>query len=104
MTTESNLQNASKWEVGCNTESLPTKQGNRSNGKVQSILTLAQKLWQNAIAAPASEPELKIWQKQDRCGRIHWHIDDPSTGKSVSFASELEMMRWLENLTSRSHW
>jgi hypothetical protein len=104
MSAEPNLQNASEWEVDCNTKSLPNEQGNRSTRKVQSILTLIKKLWQNAIAAPASEPEVKIWQKQDRHGRIHWHIDDPLTGKSVSFASELEMMRWLENLTSRSHW
>jgi hypothetical protein len=104
MSTESNLQNASKSEVDCNTELLPTEQGNRSNSKVRSILTLIGKLWQNAIAAPALEPEVKIWQKQDRHGRIHWYAYDSLTNKSISFASELEMLSWLEDLHSRSRW
>jgi hypothetical protein len=74
----------------------------------KSILALIENLWQNTIAAliaaPTTEPELKIWQTQDRHGRIHWRIKDPLTSESVSFASELEMLRWLENLTSRSRW
>lgn len=110
MSTKSNLQNTSKWEVDCNAESVPTKpsgllvRSDRSMGKVQSLLTLIKKLLQNAISALTTEPELTIWQKQDRYGHIHWHIYDPLTGKSVSFASELEMLRWIEHLYSRNPW
>jgi hypothetical protein len=110
MNVESNLQNASKLEVDCNTELSSTEQGgllvrsDRSIRKVQSILTLIKKFWQNAISAITTEPELRIWQKQDRYGCIHWYAYDPLTSKSVSFASELEMLCWLENLHSRSRW
>jgi hypothetical protein len=99
-----------RWEVGCNTELIPTEQGGllahsyRSIRKVPSILTLIKKLWQNAISAITTEPELRIWQKQNRYGQIHWHVYDPLTNKSTSFASELEMLSWLENLNSRTRW
>jgi hypothetical protein len=104
MSAESNLQNASKWEVECDTELIPTEQGDRSTSKVQSVLTLIKTLCQNAISLMAAEPQLRIWQQQDRYGRIHWYVCDPLTYKSISFASELEMLRWLEDLHSRSRW
>jgi Domain of unknown function (DUF4278) len=72
--------------------------------EVPSILTLIKKLWQNAIVAITTEPELKIWQKQDRNGHIHWYVYDPLMSKSISFASELEMLSWLEDFHSRSRW
>jgi hypothetical protein len=104
MSAKLNLQNASKWEVDCDTELLPTGKGSQSIRKVPSILTLIKKLWQNAIVAIMTEPELRIWQKQDRNGHIHWHVYDPLTSKSISFASELEMLSWLEDFHSRSRW
>jgi hypothetical protein len=110
MSTKSNLQNASKWKVDCNTELIPPEQGgilgrsDRSIRKVPSILTLIKKLLQNVIAALTTEPELRIWQKQDRNGHIHWYVYDPLTRKSISFVSELEMLSWLDNLNSRSRW
>jgi hypothetical protein len=110
MSTESNLKSASNREVAYNTELIPNAQGGllvriyRSTSKVQSILTLVKKLWENAVSVITVEPELRIWQKQDRYGRIHWYVCDPLTYKSISFASELEMLRWLEDLHSRSRW
>jgi hypothetical protein len=76
MSTKSNLQNANKWEVDCNAELIPPEQdgllgrSDRSIRKIQSILTLIKKFWQNAISAITTEPELRIWQKQDRYGSI----------------------------------
>lgn len=110
MSTKSNLQNASKWEVDCNTELISPEQGgflgrsDRSIFKVPSILILIKKLLQDVIAVITTEPELRIWQKQDRNGYIYWYVYDPLTSKSISFASELEMLRWLEDFNSRSRW
>jgi hypothetical protein len=104
MSAESNLQKANKWKEYCDSELIPTEKSDRSVSKVQSILALIGNLWQNAITYLTKEPELKIWQKQDHNGRIHWHVYDPLTNKSVSFATELEMLSWIENLYSRDHW
>ena len=102
--TESDFQKATKLKEDCNLELVSTQKSDHSVDKFSSILNLMANLWQNAIAAPAEEPELKIWQKQDRYGHIHWHANDPSTSKSISFASELEMRRWIDNLCSRNRW
>jgi hypothetical protein len=110
MNTESSLQNKVEWEVDCNTELITPEQGrclersDRSICKVPSIQTLIKKLLQDAIAIIITEPELRVWQKQDRNGHIHWYAYDPLTSKSISFASELEMLRWLEDFNSRSRW
>jgi hypothetical protein len=102
--TEPDLQKESEWNEKCDLELISTEKSDRSVNKVQSILTLIENLWQKAIAALTKEPELKIWQEQDRDGHIHWHAYDPLTNKSVSFASELEMLSWMENLYSRDRW
>jgi hypothetical protein len=102
--TESDFQKANKWKEYCDSELIPTEQGDRSVRKVQSILALIKNRWQNAIAALTKEPKLKIWQKQDRYGHIHWHVYDPCTGKSISFVSELEMLSWIDSPHSRSRW
>jgi hypothetical protein len=104
MSAESNLQKANKWKKYCDSELIPTEKSDRSVNKAQSILTLIGNLWQNAIAYLTKEPELRIWQEQDRFGCIHWHAYDPLTNKSVSFATELEMLSWMENFYSRDRW
>ncbi len=104
MSAEPDLQKANIWKEYSDSELISTEQSDRSVNKVQSILTLIGNLWQNAIAYLTKEPELRIWQKQDRSGRIHWHIYDPLTNKSVSFATEMEMLSWIENLYSRDRW
>jgi hypothetical protein len=104
MSTESNFHNAKKWEADYETVLIPDEQSEQSIRKVRSALALIKKLWQNVFSAITSEPELRIWQKQDRHGRIHWYAYDPLTNKSLSFASELEMLRWLEDFHSRSRW
>jgi hypothetical protein len=104
MSTKSNLHKAKTWEADCETVSIPTKQSEHSIRKVRSALALIKKLWEDAFSTVISEPKLRIWQKQDRLGRIHWYAYDPLTNKSISFASELEMLRWLEDFHSRSRW
>jgi hypothetical protein len=98
VSTASDLQKMTKWTEYCDSELIPTEQSDRSSSKGQSIMALIENLWQNAIAALTEEQELKIWQKRDRNGHIHWHAYDPCIGKSVSFASELEMIIWIEQL------
>jgi hypothetical protein len=104
--TESDLQNAPPWEENRNLELIPTEQTGllvRSSRSIRnkSILTLIQNLWQDVITALMKEPEVKIWQKQDRHGNIYWHAHDPLMRKSVSFISELEMLKWLDNQYGR---
>jgi Flp pilus assembly secretin CpaC len=52
----------------------------------------------------AQQSALKLWEKVDRQGNTHWYARDPDTGKTISFASEPEMLRWIEHLNSRNHW
>ena len=99
--TASDLRKVNKWTEYCDSELIPPDLSDRSIRKGQSILALIENLWQNAIAALTEAPELKIWQKRDRDGHIHWHAYDPCTDKSVCFASELEMIIWIEKLRSR---
>jgi hypothetical protein len=103
--TESDLQKILTGQENCNLELIPTKKSDRPIKKVQSLLAVIDKLLQKAIAPPLTEePELKLWQKKDCYGHLHWYACDPSTGKSVSFASELEMLSWIEHLNDLSRW
>jgi hypothetical protein len=52
----------------------------------------------------AQQSALKLWEKVDRQGHTRWYARDPDTGKTLSFASEPEMLRWIEHLNSRNHW
>ncbi|NJL42766.1 MAG: hypothetical protein HC856_07075 [Pseudanabaena sp. RU_4_16] len=76
---------------------MPTENSDRSVSKTRSILALVENLWQSAIAALTKEPELKVWQKQDRYGNTLWHAYDPWTGDSVCLGSEAEMLSWIES-------
>jgi hypothetical protein len=80
----------------CDLKLIAIEKGDRI-GKVQLMLALIGSLWQNAIAAIIKEPELKVWQTQDRHGHIQWHVYDPWTGESISFFSEAAMLCWIEN-------
>jgi hypothetical protein len=79
---------------------------------IKSIVALVETLYQKAIAALmddfmadyTKEPELKIWQKRDRNGRIDWYARDPLTGKTVAFASETEMLKWIEHRSHPNRW
>lgn len=90
-------QNLDKWQEYCDLELIPTANSDRPVSKVQSILALLGNLWQELIVALTKEPELKVWQKQDRHGKILWHAYDPWTGESVCLGSELEMLNWIES-------
>jgi hypothetical protein len=74
----------------------------------KSILTRIEQIFDHVIEAfiedLTQQSALKLWQKVDRQGTTHWYARDPDTGKTISFASEPEMLRWIEHLNSRSHW
>jgi len=43
-----------------------------------------------------SAPEPRVWQTGDGAGNITWHVCDPASNTSASFASEAEVRVWLE--------
>jgi hypothetical protein len=101
-TTKSDIQNVAVLKENCDLELVPTEQSDRSiHDRINSMLSQIGNLWQTTIAILTKEPEVEIWQMQDRNGYIHWHVYDPQAGKSISFASELEMLGWLDNQNSR---
>jgi hypothetical protein len=79
---------------------------------IKSIFTLVETIGQKAIDAlmndfmanVTKEPELKIWQKRDRHGRIDWYARNPLTGKTIAFASETEMLKWIEHQNHPDRW
>lgn len=91
----------------CNLKHSATEQSERPIGKVQFFWDLIEKLWQRAIATLfpdlPEEADLKIENEKDRYGNTHWHARDPWTGKSVFFASESEVLRWIDSLYRQSH-
>jgi hypothetical protein len=79
---------------------------------IKSITIFLEMLWQKAISAlmddfmanVTKEPELKIWQKRDRDGRINFYARNPLTGKTITFASETEMLSWIEHQNHPDRW
>ncbi|HIK41327.1 hypothetical protein [Thermoleptolyngbya sp. M55_K2018_002] len=41
-------------------------------------------------------PEPRVWQTGDRSGNLVWHVYDPTSNCSATFASEAEVRVWLE--------
>ncbi len=89
-------------------ESLGASRVVNSKQIVKSIRRRIKQLFDHVIEAfiedLTQQSELKLWQKVDRQGHTHWYARDPDTGKTMAFASESEMLRWIEGLNSRSHW
>jgi hypothetical protein len=54
------------------------------------------KLWNFLMTALAQKHELKVTQKKDASGNKWWRVDDPITHQKSEFASETEVMLWLE--------
>jgi hypothetical protein len=100
--TESDIQNAALLKENCDLELAPTEQNDQFiDARVYSILAQIGNFCKAAIAIITQEPEVEVRQKQDRNGHIHWHVYDPKLGESISFASELEMLSWLDNQNGR---
>lgn len=101
--TESDIQNSSVSKENCGLELVPVEQSDRfiDSARFHSILTQVGNLCKTVIAILTKEPEVEILPKQDRNGHIHWRVYDPQVGKSISFASELEMLSWLDNQNGR---
>jgi hypothetical protein len=101
-TTASGTQKADVSKEKCGLELTPTEQSDRFiSDRVHSILAQIGNLCKTTIAILTKEPEIEIWQKQDRYGHMHWHVYDPQMSKSISFTSELEMLSWLDNKNGR---
>jgi hypothetical protein len=100
--TASDIQNSSVSKENCDLELVPAEQSDRFiNVRFRSILTQVGNLCKTTIAILTKEPEVEIFPKQDRNGHIHWHVYDPQVDKSISFASELEMLSWLDSQNGR---
>jgi hypothetical protein len=74
----------------------------------KSIRTRIEQIFDHVIEVfiedLTQKSELKLWQKVDRKGNTHWYAQDPLTGKSISFASESELLRWIENRNNPGRW
>jgi hypothetical protein len=68
--------------------------------RIQKLAALMNDFMTNVM----KDPELEIWQKRDRDGRIDWYARDPSTGNTIAFASETEMLKWLEHRNHPDRW
>jgi hypothetical protein len=100
--TESNIQNSALLKENCDLELVTTEQSDQFiNTRMYSILSQLGNFCKIAITILTQEPEVEIRQKQDRNGHIRWSVYDPQMGKSISFASELEMLSWLDNQNGR---
>ncbi|WP_019501436.1 hypothetical protein [Pseudanabaena sp. PCC 6802] len=89
-----------QWKNYCDLELISTEASDRHSrliSKPHGILGAIQNLWEGLIDVLTKEPEIKVWQKQDRHGNTYWQAYDPWTGDTVSIASELEMRYWLES-------
>jgi hypothetical protein len=75
---------------------------------IQSISTNIDKFWDRSmedfIEDLTQKSEIKLWEKIDRYGQNHWCTRDPKTGKTISFASELEMRGWMETHDNHDRW
>lgn len=61
--------------------------------RLGSVLGSLGQAWLKRLSTP---PELRVWQRRDRAGRIIWKAYDPRSGQSTSSASEAEMRLWIE--------
>jgi hypothetical protein len=95
-------------QFNCAIESLRASRVINFKQIAKSIRARFERLFTHVIEAfiedLTQQSALKLWQKVDRKGHTHWYARDPDTGKTLSFASEPEMLRWIEHLNSRSHW
>jgi hypothetical protein len=54
-------------------------------------------LWQDLLNVIYRTPDVKVWQRRDRKGRITgWYAYDPKTEQVRYFNSELEVRVWLD--------
>lgn len=53
-------------------------------------------LWDSWFIYLAKRHELTVSSKTDASGNNWWHVDDPVTQKKADFASETEVLLWLE--------
>lgn len=58
---------------------------------LQSTLSL---IWDMVLSLLSNES--RIWQGRDRFGKLYWHIYDPSGDRSITFTSEQEIRKWLD--------
>lgn len=54
------------------------------------------RLWDFLLDTLGRTSEPRIYRKHDRHGNQYFHVYDPSTGMSSTFASEQEVRIWLD--------
>jgi hypothetical protein len=89
-------------------ESLRARRAINLKQITKSIRTRIKHIFDHVIEAfiedLTQQSALKLWQKVDRQGNTHWYARDPDTGKTIAFASEAEMLCWIDRPNSRNHW
>ncbi len=70
--------------------------------QLNRIKAWGQQRWQRLVHYWSNPPELQVWQRRDRSGRLHWQTYDPYTNQSASFGSEADVKAWIdEHLAQR---
>lgn len=63
-----------------------------------NIVEYLRRLGDRIVEYLNSQPEIKVWQRQDRFGNEYWEVYDPNTNRSASLGSEEEVRIWIEEL------
>jgi hypothetical protein len=63
-----------------------------------SFYTLLEQLSKSLVEALTAVQEPRVWQQRDRTGHSWWHVYDPVTKRSARFATETEVLIWLEQV------
>ncbi|MBF2084702.1 hypothetical protein [Thermoleptolyngbya sp. C42_A2020_037] len=63
--------------------------------RLQKMRALGQRI-EAVLNRFGGAPEPRVWQTGDRAGNIVWHVYDPTSNRSATFASEAEVRIWLE--------
>ncbi len=65
--------------------------------KLKRIQQWVEQGWQQVVQAWSNPPELRVWQRRDRSGQVHWYTYDPYTNQSASFGSEADVKAWIND-------
>lgn len=54
------------------------------------------RIWTPLLLLFQCRDELKIWQTSDSLGNTWWHAYNPTTGRSATRESEVEILAWID--------
>lgn len=65
--------------------------------KKSKFFSAMNRIWQHLLTTLTKDiNELQVWQTSDRFGNTWWNAYEPTTGRSISLASEAEMRAWID--------